>query len=202
MRMSSRRKGILFVLSGPSGAGKGTLREILFLKVSNLVFSISCTTRPPRQGEENGVDYRFIQESSFEELIRGEKFLEWAFVHGHYYGTLKEDVSKELEGGRDVVLEIDVQGALQVKRSCPDAVMIFVKPPSLEELEKRLRHRGTEKEGDLEVRLRNAREEIVTSTNYDHLIINDDVDRASRELCSIIRSYQEDPGKKYQEVRE
>jgi len=198
----SSRKGILFVLSGPSGAGKGTLREILFRKVDNLVFSISCTTRPPRQGEENGVDYRFIQESSFEELIRKEKFLEWAFVHGHYYGTLKEDVSRELESGRDVVLEIDVQGALQVKRSCPGAVMIFVTPPSLDELEKRLRRRGTEKEGDLEIRLRNAREEIVTSTNYDHLIINDDVDRASKELCSIIGTYQEGPGKKFQEVRE
>jgi len=134
MLLNSSR-GILFVLSGPSGAGKGTLRECLFQKVSNIVFSISCTTRPPRNGEKNSVDYRFIDKNEFMNLVDSGEFLEWAEVHGYYYGTLSDDVDRELEAGQNVVLEIDVQGARQIKRKRPDSVTIFVKPPSFEELE-------------------------------------------------------------------
>ncbi|MBN1332311.1 MAG: guanylate kinase [Synergistales bacterium] len=199
--MTSRR-GNLFIVSGPSGAGKGTLRERLFRQVKDLVFSISCTTRPPRQGEEDGVDYRFVDEKTFLELIDTGRFLEWACVHDHYYGTLKEDVLLELNRGKDVVLEIDVQGALQVKDACPRAILIFVAPPSLDELEKRLRNRGTEQEKDLEIRLRNARDEIITSGSYDHMIINDNVERASGELQAIVLSYRIDPQQEYLEGME
>ncbi|HPI98696.1 MAG TPA: guanylate kinase [Synergistales bacterium] len=186
------RKGNLFIISGPSGAGKGTLRERLFRQVRDLAFSISCTTRPPRQGEEDGVDYRFVDEQTFQKLMKAGQFLEWAYVHDHYYGTLKEDVLHEMNRGKDVVLEIDVQGAIQVKQACPGAILIFVAPPSLDELEKRLRNRGTEEEKDLEIRLRNARDEIITSGSYDHMITNDDVERASCELQGIVLSYRDD----------
>ncbi len=197
MLLNSSR-GILFVLSGPSGAGKGTLRECLFQKVSNIVFSISCTTRPPRNGEKNGVDYRFIDKNEFMNLVDSGEFLEWAEVHGYYYGTLSDDVDRELEAGRNVVLEIDVQGARQIKKKRPDSVTIFVKPPSFEELEKRLRNRATESESDLMTRLQNARKEINDSSLFKHIIINDGLKRASEELVSIIKSYNKNITEKEQ----
>lgn len=197
MLLNSSR-GILFVLSGPSGAGKGTLRECLFQKVSNVVFSISCTTRPPRNGEKNGVDYRFIDKNEFMHLVESGKFLEWAEVHGYYYGTLSDDVDRELEAGRNVVLEIDVQGARQIKKKRSDSVTIFVKPPSFEELEKRLRKRATESESDLMTRLQNARKEINDSSLFKHIIINDGLKRASEELVSIIKSYNKNITEKEQ----
>lgn len=197
MLLNSSR-GILFVLSGPSGAGKGTLRECLFQKVSNVVFSISCTTRPPRNGEKNGVDYRFIDKNEFMHLVDSGEFLEWAEVHGYYYGTLSDDVDRELKAGRNVVLEIDVQGARQIKKKRPDSVTIFVKPPSFEELEKRLRNRATESESDLMTRLQNARKEINDSSLFKHIIINDGLKRASEELVSIIKSYNKNITEKEQ----
>jgi len=183
------RRGILFVLSGPSGAGKGTLRERLFENVPDITFSISCTTRPPRQGETDGKDYRFIDRKIFKDLAERGAFLEWAVVHGNFYGTLIEDVNSELNMGKNVVLEIDVQGAKQVMVKCPEAVTIFVVPPSFEELEKRLRKRGTEEESDLLLRLENARKEMEEAKNYNHIIVNDGLSGASEELIRLVRSY-------------
>ncbi len=179
-------KGKLFVLSGPSGVGKGTLREHALNDLSNLVYSISCTTRKPREGETNGVEYRFITHEKFEEDIRQNLFLEYAHVHSDYYGTLKADVERELDAGKNVLLEIDVQGALQVRDKIHEAVLIFVAPPSIETLESRLRNRNTESEEALRVRLSNAAKELDLQNEYDYIIVNDDLDKACEELRRII----------------
>ncbi len=179
-------KGKLFVLSGPSGVGKGTLREHALNDLSNLVYSISCTTRKPREGETDGIEYRFITHEKFEEDIRQNLFLEYAHVHSDYYGTLKADVERELEAGKNVLLEIDVQGALQVRDKIPEAVLIFVAPPSIETLESRLRNRNTESEEALRVRLSNAAKELDLQNEYDYIIVNDDLDKACEELRRII----------------
>jgi guanylate kinase len=188
--MNRSYKGKLFVLSGPSGAGKGTLRKKVFETVEDIRFSISCTTRPPRQGEKDGVDYRFISEEAFLTLLEEDRFLEYAKVHGHYYGTLRDDVERTLSSGIDMVLEIDVQGAFQVREKMPESILVFVSPPSLEELERRLRERGTESGENLRIRLRNARLEMLKSGDYDYVIVNDDAERASNELKSIITEFR------------
>lgn len=184
--MNRSYKGKLFVLSGPSGAGKGTLRKKVFETVQGIRFSISCTTRPPRQGEKEGIDYRFISEEAFLSLLKEDKFLEHAKVHGHYYGTLRDDVERTLSSGIDMVLEIDVQGAFQIREKMPESILVFVSPPSLEELEHRLRERGTESGEHLRLRMKNARLEMMKAKDYDYVIVNDDAERASEELKSII----------------
>ena len=181
------KRGRLFILSGPSGVGKGTVRARLFERVSGLVYSISCTTRKPRQGEIDGVQYRFLDEETFECYVKENLFLEWARVHEHFYGTLLADVERELDRGHHVVLEIDVQGALQVKEKMPDSVMIFLMPPSLEELEKRLVSRGTEENETMKIRLQNASAEVALSARYDYAVVNDQVDRAADELTGIFQ---------------
>ncbi|MBQ9564519.1 MAG: guanylate kinase [Synergistaceae bacterium] len=186
-----KRRGRLFVLSGPSGVGKGTLRERALDDLEDLVYSISCTTRAPRAGERDGVEYRFISKPDFEDRIKRGLFLEHAAVHDAYYGTLREDVERELNAGRDVLLEIDVQGAFQVRAALPDAVLLFVAPPSLEELERRLRERGTESDEKIRLRLRNAARELEQQEKYDRVVVNDDLDRASAELRGIILDYRE-----------
>lgn len=180
------KTGKLFVLSGPSGVGKGTLREHALNNAPNLKYSISCTTRKPREGETDGVEYRFISHAKFQEYISQGLFLEYAHVHEDYYGTLKSDVMSELEAGHDVLLEIDVQGALKVKEIMPEAVLIFVAPPSVEVLTQRLTGRGTESSSSLEVRLSNALKEIALKDKYDYVIVNDDLDSACEELKKII----------------
>ena len=182
----SNKTGKLFVISGPSGAGKGTLREKALDDIQNLVYSISCTTRKPREGEIDGVQYRFISHEKFKEDIEKNLFLEYAHVHADFYGTLKADVIKELNGGKNVLLEIDVQGALQVREKISDAILIFIAPPSLEELEKRLRDRHTETEENLKLRLSNAEKELELKDKYDYVIINDDLEKASKELRDLI----------------
>lgn len=186
---NSNKKGKLFVLSGPSGVGKGTLREHALNDFDNLVYSISCTTRKPRAGETDGVEYRFISHEKFEEGIRKNLFLEFAHVHADYYGTLRADVERELEAGKNVLLEIDVQGALQVRDKVPEAVLIFVAPPSIEVLENRLRNRNTENEQALRIRLSNALKELELKGKYDYIIVNDDLDIAAKELRNIINDY-------------
>jgi guanylate kinase (EC 2.7.4.8) len=188
--MNRSDRGKLFVLSGPSGAGKGTLRKKVFETVQGIRFSISCTTRPPRQGEKEGIDYRFISEEAFLSLLKEDKFLEHAEVHGHYYGTLREDVEQALSGGLDMVLEIDVQGAFQIREKMPESILVFVSPPSLEELEHRLRERGTESGEHLRLRMKNARLEMMKAKDYDYVIVNDDAERASEELKSVITGYR------------
>jgi guanylate kinase len=182
--MATKNKGRLFVISGPSGAGKGTLRKILFERVPGLAYSVSCTTRPPREGEQEGSDYWFVTEETFGQARDRGEFLEWALVHDHHYGTRVEDVRRELERGLDVVLEIDVQGALAVRKACPDAVLIFIAPPSMDELSDRLRERGTETSQDLSLRLRNAMTEMEMASKYDN------VERAAKELIALVESYR------------
>ena len=176
------------MLSGPSGAGKGTLREHALQDIPNLVYSISCTTRRPRPGELDGREYRFITHEQFNDWIAQGKFLEYAHVHDDMYGTLKADVIRELEAGRNVLLEIDVQGALQVRDKMPDALLVFVDVPSIGELERRLRDRHTETEAALQVRLANAVRERELKHEYDYVVVNDDLDAACRDLREIITS--------------
>jgi guanylate kinase len=183
-------EGHLFIISGPSGVGKGTLRKALFLLMDDLEYSISCTTRAPRTGERDGVDYRFVERGRFIAMRDLGLFLEWAEVHGNLYGTLREDVEKSLRNGRDTVLEIDVQGALHVKGIMPEAVLVFILPPSPMDLEERLKRRGTEKEDDLRVRLDDARREMCLSAKYDHSVVNDDFESALENLQKIIASYR------------
>ena len=183
-------RGHLFILSGPSGVGKGTLRQRALNDIKDLVYSISCTTRRPRPGEREGVDYRFISREDFEERVKRGCFLEHANVHDACYGTLREDVERELGAGRDVLLEIDVQGALQVRSRLPEAVSIFVAPPSLEELERRLRDRGTEDDEKLRLRLKNAATELQQAGKYDHVVVNGDLDEAAAALRKIILDYR------------
>ena len=185
---SEHRVGRLYVLSGPSGAGKGTLREHALKDVPGLVYSISCTTRRPRPGELDGREYRFITHEQFTDWVTQGRFLEYAYVHDDMYGTLKDDVTRELESGHDVLLEIDVQGALQVREKIPDAFLVFVDIPSMQELERRLRDRHTESESALRVRLANAEKERALKSEYDYVIVNDDLDTASAELRKVITS--------------
>jgi guanylate kinase len=187
-RKMENKRGVLFVISGPSGVGKGTLRKELFKRMEGLTYSVSCTTRQPREGERDGVDYRFIDMETFMNYVKENKFLEWAKVHGNYYGTLESDVRKLLDEGHDIVLEIDVQGALQVKNKMPEAVLIFIMPPSEEELIKRLDRRGTENDRELEERIKNAKKEILESKKYDFIVVNDDLKKAVEELEKIFEN--------------
>ncbi len=181
-------KGQLIILSGPSGVGKGTVREKLFEDQSlNLVYSISMTTRPPRQGEVDGVHYFFVNKTQFEEKINEDGFLEYATFVDNYYGTPKDYVERLLNEGRNVVLEIEVQGALQVMAKCKDALTIFLVPPSMEELEKRIRGRRTEEEEIVKQRLDKAKAEIATKDEYKYVVCNDDVLKAKDEIAKIIK---------------
>ncbi|MDR1732027.1 MAG: guanylate kinase [Synergistaceae bacterium] len=183
-------RGRLFVLAGPSGAGKGTLRSRALADVEGWVYSISCTTRAPRGGERDGVEYRFLSREAFEEKVERNLFLEYALVHGNFYGTLREDVQRDLDAGRDVLLEIDVQGAKQVRKLIPDCVLIFISPPSLSVLSERLRKRGTDSEEQIALRLSNAKEEMKYASFCDHVVVNDELDAATEELRRIILSYK------------
>ncbi|MDD4159579.1 MAG: guanylate kinase [Synergistaceae bacterium] len=184
-------KGRLYILSGPAGVGKGTVLRKVFEKLDNIAYSVSCTTRTPRPGEREGVSYIFMDESSFQKMADGGKFLEWANVHGHFYGTRKDTVDECLLQGKDVILEIDVQGATQVKRKMPEAVMIFIQPPSFEELVRRLKKRGTESPEELELRISNANTEMSHAGEYEHIIINDKIDRAADAFIKIVKKYRE-----------
>ena len=184
------RKGRLFVLAGPSGVGKGTLRKHGLSDIENLAYSVSCTTRLPREGERDGVDYYFVTMQDFEEKMANGLFLEHAIVHGNRYGTLLKNVELEMEAGRDVLLEIDVQGARQVKKVLPESIMIFVAPPSLSVLEKRLRQRKTESEEKIAIRLENAKKEMALSSEYDRIIVNDDLEQACKELRDVLLNYR------------
>lgn len=179
--------GILLVISAPSGGGKTTILKQVMADLPGLVFSVSHTTRSPRPGEEDGRDYHFVTQEKFQEIQAAGStgFLEWAEVHGNFYGTSKGEVDRQLDAGNDVILDIDVQGAMQVQDRA-EPVSIFIAPPSMEELESRLRGRGTESDNDLSVRLDNARKEMSFSGKYDYLIINDDLDEAVESLRSII----------------
>ncbi|WP_369902971.1 guanylate kinase [Bacillus manliponensis] len=182
------KRGLLIVLSGPSGVGKGTVRKELFSQENtNLQYSISMTTRKPREGEVDGVDYFFRTKEEFEEMIRNDQLLEWAEFVGNYYGTPIEYVEQTLEQGKDVFLEIEVQGALQVKKAFPEGVFIFLAPPSLSELKNRIVGRGTETEEVIQNRLTVAKEEIEMMDAYDYVVENDEVELACERIHAIVK---------------
>lgn len=178
-------QGRLFVVAGPSGAGKGTLIAELLRRYPTAWLSVSATTRRPRQGETDGTHYFFTGEKEFMKMVAAGDFLEWAEVHGKLYGTPRSRVDETLASGRDVILEIDVQGAKQVREKMPEAVTIFVIPPSSQVLEERLRKRGTEGEKELQRRLRNAEEESREKEEYRYVVVNDQLYRAVEEFCAI-----------------
>jgi guanylate kinase len=179
-------RGMLVVVSSPSGGGKGTLIRRVLKTVPNLGYSVSFTTRPPRAGEADGRDYHFVSVDEFQEMIGAGEFLEWAQVHGHLYGTGRSQVAREVAAGRDIILEIDVQGARSVRALVQDAVSVFILPPSYEVLSERLIGRGSEPPAELLVRLGNARGEVEHYREFDYVVINDDADRAAQQLASII----------------
>ena len=185
----------LFVVSGPSGAGKGTLLAGVREQRPDLGLTVSATTREPRPGERDGVDYHFLSEDEFKRRVAAGDFLEWANVHGHRYGTLRSEVDKNLAVGRSVVLEIDVQGALNVRKVYPDAVLVFIEPPSMEVLEQRLRGRGTEDEASLELRLKDAAGEMALAPHYDERVVNDDLDAAAARLLAVLEAHEADSTK-------
>ncbi|CAG7584934.1 guanylate kinase [Peptoniphilus senegalensis] len=178
--------GFLLVLSGPSGSGKGTVSEALMKNNDDIIFSTSVTTRTPRPGEVNGENYFFATREEFEKMVENDELLEHAFVHTNYYGTPKQFVFDEIEKGEIVLLEIDVQGALQVKKKYKEAVFIFLIPPTMDELKSRLVKRDTETEDEIETRYKNAFKELDFVGEYDYFVINDVIDNAVRDIETII----------------
>ena len=187
---TSVRTPRLFVVSGPSGVGKGTLVERVRQLRSHIGVTVSATTRPPRVGEKDGVSYHFLSDEEFERRVAAGEFVEWAWVHAHRYGTLLSEVEAVLGRGESVILEIDVQGGLNVRKIYPDAVLIFVDAPSEEELERRLRGRGTESEESIALRLQNAAEERELARSYDVHMINDVLEVATEELLATLDTYE------------
>jgi guanylate kinase len=181
-------RGILFVVSSPSGGGKGTLIRNVLDVVPNLSYSVSYTTRTPRNGEVNGREYSFVNRQKFEEMVEAGEFLEWACVHGNLYGTSRLQLAKETAEGLDIILEVDVQGAESVRKLELDSVSIFILPPSYDILRRRLIARGTDTAEELEVRLRNAPKEISHYTDFDYIIINDDMHTSATQLAAIIHA--------------
>jgi guanylate kinase len=184
-------EGHLFIISGPSGAGKGTLVKALLRRVPGLWVSVSATTRPPRPGEKDGVDYYFLTQQEFEGRVEKGEFLEHAVVHGNRYGTLRRSVERRLAAGIDVILEIDPQGAFQVRNQMDRSRLIFVKTASSDELERRIRHRGAETDDQIRTRLKTAEQELTLERSYDHVVLNEDVSRATDDLVEYLRSVSE-----------
>ncbi|MBU5669127.1 guanylate kinase [Peptoniphilus sp. MSJ-1] len=178
--------GFLLVLSGPSGSGKGTVSEALMKNNKEITFSTSVTTRTPRPGEINGENYFFVTRDEFEDMVENDDLLEYAFVHTNYYGTPKKFVFDEIDKGEIVLLEIDVQGALQVKKKYKEAVFIFLIPPTMDELKSRLVKRDTETEDEIETRYKNAFKELDFVGEYDYFVINDVIDNAVKDIENII----------------
>jgi guanylate kinase len=178
----------VFVITGPSGVGKGTLIRSLVQQVPELEVSVSATTRPPRPGEANGVDYWFLTEEEFEARARAGDFVEHATYSGHRYGTLRSELESRVAAGTPVVLEIEIQGARQIRGTMPEAVQVFIAPPSLDALKARLVGRGTNSPRDMEARLGTAREEVAAQAEFSHVVVNDRLEQAVGELVAIVRS--------------
>ncbi len=183
----SNNKGLI-VITGPSGVGKGTLVKRLLKEQKNIWLSISATTRLPREGEEDGKDYLFLDKNQFIDLIKENGFLEWAEFAGNFYGTPKSEVKQKLSEGKIVLLEIELEGARQVRKNCPEVFQIFIIPPSFNELEKRIRSRGTESVDAINKRLIRAKEEIKAQNEFDSIVVNDDLEKAFLQIKNIIES--------------
>ena len=179
-------KSKLFVVAGPSGVGKGTIIKELINENKNLKYSVSSTTRTPRPGEINGINYNFLSQEEFKKAIDNEEFLEWAVYNGNYYGTSKSAVNGALKNNKSIILEIEIQGAIQIMEKCPDAVFIFILPPSYEELEKRLRGRNTEDEQTILNRLKITQIELAVGEKFKYRVVNDSVERAVAQIRTII----------------
>lgn len=179
---------LLIVMAGPSGTGKSTILERVFAEDARLSFSVSHTTRPPRPGEVDGQSYHFVSDDQFAALVADDAFAEWAHVHTRRYGTSKAEIKRLRDADKDIVFDVDVQGAASLRRAYREATLVFILPPSMAVLESRLRGRGTESDAQLAVRLDNARKEIAQAATFDYLIVNDDVARAADSLTAIIRA--------------
>ena len=183
-----KRKGILFVISGPSGVGKGTVARELKKENSDINYSVSVTTRKPRPAEMDGKDYLFVSKQVFCEMMKNNEFMESAKVHNNYYGTPRKQVEKSLKQGKNIILEIDIQGAKQIKGQYPESVLIFLTPPSIEELKHRLQKRNSESATIRKLRLKNAREELENRKFYDYQVVNADLEDTIREIKKIIKN--------------
>ncbi len=179
-------KGVVFIVSGPSGVGKGTILGQVFSRLDNCWFSVSATTRDPREGEAHGVHYYFLTREEFIKQIEQDEFLEYAEYVGNYYGTPRSPITEHVEAGYNVFLDIEVQGSEQVCRKMPEAVSIFIIPPSIEALAERLRGRNTDSEEKIRARIKRAEEEIALAPNYDYTVVNDDLETAVNEVLAII----------------
>jgi len=186
MLNNRENRGNLIILSGPSAVGKGTVLRALLEEYNDVCYSVSATTRKPREGEVDGVHYFFMSQDEFKDSIENDEFIEWAKVHNNYYGTPRHYVQETLKSGKDVILEIDIQGARQVAESFSEGVFVFLAPPSMEELKSRIYKRGTETEDVIQTRMSNATKELEEIDRYDYLIINDEVENAVNKLKSII----------------
>lgn len=187
-RTSSERRPGAIVVSAPSGSGKSTVLRRVLRELGEIRFSVSHTTRPPRPGETDGVEYHFVSREAFETLRKERRLLEWAEVHGHFYGTTSAEYERAQAEGVDLLLDLDVQGAAQVRLKLPDAVTVFILPPSYADLERRLRGRGQDDDATIRRRLEAAREEMEVFTTYDHILINDDLEGCVEDLKSVIRA--------------
>ncbi len=185
--MHKENTGVLLIISGPSGVGKGTVCAELLARDEDFVYSVSATTRPPRKGESDGKNYFFLDQDEFIRRRDNGDFLEWAEVFGNYYGTPKATVATQLAAGKNVILEIDTQGAMQVKSACPHGVLIFILPPDFAELQRRIIGRGTETGADLQRRLDLAHYEMGLAEQYQYIVINNDITQAAEEIMTIVR---------------
>ncbi|MCD6574842.1 guanylate kinase [Candidatus Aerophobetes bacterium] len=186
--MLKEAKGLILVLSAPAGAGKTTLCKRLLQTSPTFISSVSFTTRSPRKQEIEGVDYYFVSREDFEKLIKKNAFVEWAEVHGHLYGTSKKFLEENIKAGKDVILEVDVKGGTKIKEKYPQAILIFILPPSWQELEKRLHKRATEDEKSIKERLSTAKQEIKYLPYYDYFLVNDDINATTKRLLLIIEA--------------
>lgn len=188
--MSDSAQGLALVITAPSGAGKSTLVQRLLREHPEFAFSVSCTTRAPREGEKDGREYHFLSRERFQELIQRGYFAEWAEVHGNLYGTPLESVEAILQGGDSLVFDIDVQGARQLRSTLPSGVFVFVLPPSLQELQRRLHNRGSDAGETIETRLEDAKKELQAAEEFDYLVVNEDLERAFGQLRCIYLAEQ------------